>query len=238
MTTLFTMNEPLTTLLENSPPELIMYDLDGTLVDSVPDLAVAIDKMLKGLGRTPAGEAKTRLWVGNGIPPLVKRALADDMKGYQPGVVDASLFEQAHKRFRHHYGKELGLHSHLYPGVTEFLQVISARGHRQAVITNKSQEFTERLLKLMGIHQHFDLFLGGDSLPEKKPHPMPLLHAIQHFGATRETALMIGDSSNDIKAARAAGVKVVGLPYGYNHGEPIEHANPDLVVPTLTDLIQ
>lgn len=232
------MNEPLTALLKNNTPELIMYDLDGTLVDSVPDLAVAIDQMLEELGRPSAGESKTRLWVGNGIPSLVKRALADDMKGDQPGAVDASLFEQAHERFRHYYGKELGLHSHLYPGVAGFLQAMSERGHRQAVITNKSEEFTEKLLRLMGIHQHFDLFLGGDSLPEKKPHPMPLLHAIQHFGATRETTLMIGDSSNDIKAARAAGVRVVGLPYGYNHGEPIENANPDLVVPTLTDLIQ
>ncbi|OED44855.1 phosphoglycolate phosphatase [Endozoicomonas sp. (ex Bugula neritina AB1)] len=214
-----------------------MYDLDGTLVDSVPDLAIAIDYMLQDLNLPEAGAEKTRLWVGNGIPSLVKRALTDDMGGDLPGVVDDAIFQQALTSFKTHYDREVGLHSHLYPGVTDFLQAMTDRGIKQAVVTNKSEFFTEKLLEMMKIDHHFSLSLGGDSLDEKKPHPMPLLHAIKHFRTTQKTALMIGDSSNDIKAARAAEVSVIGLPYGYNHGEPIENANPDLIVSTLAELL-
>ncbi|MRI32299.1 phosphoglycolate phosphatase [Endozoicomonas sp. OPT23] len=223
--------------LLSNVPQLIMYDLDGTLVDSVPDLAIATDKMLTDLNLPTAGEEKARLWVGNGIPSLVKRALADDFMGDQAGVVDQKVFEKAYDRFKHHYAIEVGQHSHVYPGVREFLEAAKHRDIKQAVVTNKSELFTEKLLKLMGIDQYFTLSLGGDSLDEKKPHPMPLLHAMKHFGTDTSNSLMIGDSSNDVKAANAANVKVVGLPYGYNHGQPIESANPDLVVQTLDQLI-
>ena len=226
----------LTQLFDNHYPELIMYDLDGTLVDSVPDLAISVDKMLIDLGRPEAGIEKVRLWVGNGIPSLVKRALADDMGGDKPGIIDSALFEQAYERFKHHYGIEIGQHSHLYPGVRDFLQTMANNDIKQAVVTNKSELFTGQLLELMGIKQFFELSIGGDSLTEKKPHPLPLQHAMKHFGCNQKNTLMVGDSSNDIKAAKAAGVKVIGLPYGYNHGEPIENANPDLVVSNLSDL--
>lgn len=216
---------------------LVMYDLDGTLVESVPDLAVALDKMLSDIEMPIVRESKTRLWVGNGIPALVKRALADDMNGDQPGKVDNVLFEKAHERFKLHYTEELGLHSYLYPGVTEFLQAMKDRGIHQVVITNKSEQFAGRLLQLMGIDHYFNLTLGGNSLSEKKPHPMPLLHALKAFDTPVDKALMIGDSINDIRAARAAGVRAVGLSYGYNHGEPIEYANPDLVVSSLSELL-
>ncbi len=217
--------------------DLIMYDLDGTLVDSVPDLAIAIDHMLQEFNLPVAGEEKTRLWVGNGIPSLVRRALADDMAGDMPGVVDEETFQKALTSFQKHYDREVGLHSQLYPGVPEFLQAMSNRSIKQVVVTNKTELFTDKLLKMMNINQHFELFLGGDSLPEQKPHPMPLLHAIKHVGTNADKALMVGDSKNDIKAARAARVSVIGLPYGYNHGEPIETAEPDLVVATLTELL-
>lgn len=216
---------------------LVMYDLDGTLVESVPDLTVALDNMLIDMEMPVAGESKTRLWVGNGIPSLVKRALVDDMSGDQPGQVDAPLFEKAYACFKIHYDKELGLHSYLYPGVSDFLEAMKGRGVKQVVITNKSKQFTNRLLQLMGIDHFFDLVIGGDSLTDKKPHPMPLLHAMQTFGSPAGKSLMIGDSVNDIRAARAAGVRVVGLPYGYNHGTPIKQSNPDLVVSSLKELL-
>ncbi len=217
--------------------KLVMYDLDGTLVYSVPDLAIAVDKMLKDINMPAAGEDKARLWVGNGIPSLVKRALTDDMNGDQPGVVDNNLFHKAHSIFKHHYEREVGLHSTLYPGVSEFLQSMAEKDICQVVVTNKSEFFTDKLLKLMQIEHHFKLFLGGDSLDEKKPHPMPLLHAMKQCNASVADSIMIGDSSNDIKAARAAGVPVIGLPYGYNHGKPIELSQPDLVVPSLNYLL-
>ena len=215
-----------------------MYDLDGTLVDSVPDLAIAIDDMLTDLDLPKAGEEKTRLWVGNGVPSMVKRALANDIKGDQPGAVDETLFQTALARFSLHYEREVGLHSQLYQGVETFLQAMSDKGVKQAVVTNKTACFTEKLLEMMHINQHFELRLGGDSLTEKKPHPMPLQHTMNHFGVSKQASLMVGDSINDIKAARAAGITVIGLPYGYNHGEPIESANPDLVVSSLADLLQ
>ena len=209
-----------------------MYDLDGTLVESVPDLAIALDKTLSELNIPAAKAEKTRLWVGNGIPMLVKRALADAQK-----PIEGTLFERALERFRYHYQEVLGDYSYLYPGVSEFLQAMQARGMKQAVITNKSQFFTERLLTLLGISHYFKLVLGGDFLGEKKPHPMPLLHTLRTLNVTVDKAVMVGDSVNDVRSARAAGVQVVGLPYGYNHGNPIETANPDLVVSSLVDLL-
>ena len=223
--------------LLNTQPQLIMYDLDGTLVDSVPDLSISLDKMLTDLNLPEAGEENARLWVGNGIPSLVKRALTDDFMGDQPGIVDDETFEKAYDRFKHHYDIEVGQHSALYPGVLAFLETVEAANIKQAVVTNKSELFTDKLLKLMGIDQFFQLSIGGDSLDEKKPHPMPLQHAMKHFGTDTENSIMIGDSSNDVKAAKAANVKVIGLPYGYNHGKPIESADPDLVVADLSLLI-
>lgn len=227
----------LTDFMGGDLPQLIMYDLDGTLVDSVPDLVIAIDAMLGDMDLPKAGADKVRLWVGDGIPSLVKRALVDDMAGDQPGIVNRDAFVKAYDSFKHHYAIEVGQHSHLYPGVRDFLQAMAGQGIRQAVVTNKSEVFTGKLLQLMGIDPFFAISLGGDSLAEMKPHPMPLLHAIEQAQASRDTALMIGDSRNDIKAARAAGVRVIALPYGYNHGEPIENSNPDLVVPALDTLI-
>lgn len=214
-----------------------MYDLDGTLVDSLPDLTVAIDGMLTDLGLPVAGIDRVRLWVGNGIAVMVKRALANDIQGDQPGRVDSALAAAGLERFNHHYAQEIGQHSHLYPGVPVFLQAMHDLGVRQAVVTNKSAFFTDRLLQLMKIDHFFPLTIGGDTLAEKKPHPLPLLHAVKHFETTVACALMIGDSSNDIKAAKAAGIKVVGLPYGYNHGRPIEESHPDLVVAQLPELL-
>ncbi|WP_252176283.1 phosphoglycolate phosphatase [Endozoicomonas sp. 4G] len=222
-------------LLDN-PVQLIMYDLDGTLVDSVPDLTIALDKMLADLNLPAAGNEKTRLWVGNGLSSLVKRALADDITGDQPGVVEKEFFASALERFQHHYTIEVGQHSTLYPGVFTFLSQVHKAGIKQAVVTNKSKTFTDSLLKHMDIDVFFELSLGGDSLKEKKPHPLPLQYTMKHFDCNMQNSLMIGDSSNDVKAAKAADVKIVGVPYGYNHGKPIESAHPDCIVESLTDL--
>ena len=220
-----------------SLPELIMYDLDGTLVDSVPDLAAAVDKMLVSMGRPAAGAEKVSLWVGNGVPVMVKRALADDIDGDQPGRVADDLFEAGYGFFKTAYARSCGKFSDAYPGVREFLDAMQAGNVKQAVITNKSDLFTRQLLVYLKLDNYFDLLLSGDSLSEMKPHPMPLLHAVKTLNTTPDKALMIGDSGNDIKAARAAGVKVIGLPYGYNHGEPISAAEPDLIVGSLAELI-
>ena len=123
----------LTEFTAGSLPQLIMYDLDGTLVDSVPDLAISIDAMLDDMNLPKAGVDKVRLWVGNGIPSLVKRALVDDMAGDQPGIVNRDVFVKAYDSFKHHYAIEVGQHSHLYPGVKTFLQTMADNGVKQAV---------------------------------------------------------------------------------------------------------
>lgn len=226
--------KPLPRLTELS---LVMYDLDGTLVESVPDLAHAVDAMLADLGLPQVGEASTKLWVGNGIPSLIKRALTNDAHGDEPGRVEDELFQQAFERFEFHYDAALGKFSYLYPDVAEALARVEAANIAQAVVTNKSYDFADRLLQLMGIRDYFTVIVGGDSLPKLKPDAMPLLHAMTVCNASAERSIMVGDSKNDIIAAKAAGVRCIALPYGYNHGEPIEASEPQWLIPTLAELI-
>lgn len=209
----------------------LLFDLDGTLVDSVPDLADAVDAMLGELDRPPAGEACVREWVGNGSARLVKRALT--------GTMDAepkpTLFEQAMPAFLRHYGERLCVRSRLYPGVAEALPELA--GHFPlAVVTNKPEAFIAPLLAHLGIAEHFTVCVGGDTLPQKKPDPAPLLHAAAQLGVPATAALVIGDSRNDVEAARRARMRVVCVPYGYNHGQAIEAAAPDAVLPDLREL--
>ena len=164
---------------------------------------------------------------------MIQRTLTDSMEG----VVDPITFAKAQDIFHQHYHSVLGKYSSVYDGVIPFLQAMKARGMIQVVVTNKSEEFTQRLLALMGIAEYFDLVIGGDTLPECKPHPLPLQHALKHFKVPVDRALMIGDSVNDIQAAQAAEVAVVGLTYGYNHGVPIADSNPDKVVDSLLALL-
>lgn len=210
----------------------VLFDLDGTLVDSVPDLATAVDATLAEFGREPAGEARVREWVGNGAQRLVKRALTGSMDGEPP----AALFEQAFPRFLEHYGRHLSDRSRLYPGVAEALATLRAQGLALAVVTNKPERFVAPLLSALGIARDFAVVVGGDTLARKKPHPAPLLHAADALGAAPAATLMVGDSRNDVLAARAAGMGIVCVPYGYNHGEDIRLAAPDAVVEDLREL--
>jgi phosphoglycolate phosphatase len=223
-------------LFGGNDPALVLFDLDGTLVDSVPDLAQAIDRMLAALEREPAGVTRVRDWVGNGAPTLVRRALHGELD-----ISDASLpvgcFEQAYELFLQFYGESTAALSVLYPGVIECLDGLRARAIPLGIATNKPMRFTTEMLQGLGLAGYFDVVLGGDSLPTCKPDPAMLLSAIEQCGATPATTLMVGDSSNDIRAARAAGCKVVGVPYGYNHGAPIEASAPDLIVARLDALL-
>lgn len=215
--------------------QLIMLDLDGTLVDSVPDLVHAVDKMLIEMDRSVAGESRVRDWVGNGAAMLVSRALSGRM---DPASEHRSgeLFEAAYLSFLKHYAEVNGRYAQLYPGVEVALERWAAQKIPLAVITNKPMVFTRALLKSLRLARYFHFVLGGDSLPEKKPHPMPLLNVIDKLGADAELCWMVGDSRNDVEAARAAGCKTACVRYGYNHGEPIEQSAPDLVVDSLADL--
>lgn len=223
-------------LFAGQDPALVLFDLDGTLVDSVPDLALAIDRMLTALELEPAGVARVRDWVGNGAPTLVRRALHGqlDIAG---ATLPEGRFEQAYELFLQFYGESISALSVLYPGVLECLNGLQARGIRMGVATNKPMRFTGDMLQGLAIDGYFDVVIGGDSLPSCKPDPAMLFSAIEQCGATPATTLMVGDSSNDVLAGRAAGCKVVGVPYGYNHGEPIEASAPDLIVARLDALL-
>jgi len=213
-------------------PKMILIDVDGTLVDSVPDLAYCVDVMMVRLGRPTYGEAVVRNWVGNGVERLVRRALIGQLDG-EPSDAE---FDRAYPIFLDLYAANTSLRSILYTGVREGLDWLKAAGYPLGCVTNKAAQFTEPLLSDLGIRGFFDIVVSGDSLPKKKPDPMPLLHAAAHFGVAPTDALMIGDSVSDVKAARAAGFGIICMSYGYNHGEDIRLAKPDAVIDSMVEL--
>jgi phosphoglycolate phosphatase len=224
---------PLPPSLFPLPIQAIVIDLDGTLLHSAPELAEAANRMLREMGRSATSQDLLMSYIGNGISWLVKRALTGDMHA-EP---DAALFDEAMPIFEKHYTALL-LHSKPYPGVLEGLNAMKQAGFRLGCITNKSSRFTDPLLKASGLAAYFDIVLSGDSLPEKKPHPMPLLHSSKFFGVPAGKLLMIGDSRNDALAARAAGCPVFCVPYGYNHGKPVDSLDIDAVVADLSSALK
>jgi phosphoglycolate phosphatase len=213
-------------------PEMILIDLDGTLVDSVPDLAYCIDHMMRELQRPPHGEAAVRDWVGNGVERLVQRALTGSLDG-QPSDQD---FAEALPIFLRLYADNNSKRSHAYPGVREGLDWLRSQNYRLGCVTNKAARFTEPLLAGLDLEDAFELIVSGDTLPEKKPSPLPLLHAASFFEVEPSRALMIGDSISDVKAARAAGFSIICMSYGYNHGQDIRDAKPDAVIDSMAEL--
>lgn len=213
-------------------PGMVLIDVDGTLVDSVPDLAYCVDAMMIELGRPPHGEDKVRQWVGNGVERLVRRALVGRLEGEPP----EEDFQRAYPVFLELYTENTSKRSTLYPGVVEGLACLEAAGLPLGCVTNKAARFTEPLLRDLGIREAFGIVVSGDSLPRKKPDPLPLLHAAAHFGVAPEAALMVGDSVSDVRAARAAGFTIACMSYGYNHGQDIRSAEPDAVVDSLAEV--
>ena len=192
---------------------LIAFDLDGTLVDSAADIARAVDLALESLGRRSHGVAQVKDWVGEGLTKLLKRALTGSLDG-EP---DPHLLADCRNAFRGFYKRGLCIETRPYPGCTETLDVL-ARHYSLACVTNKSAEYTEPLLERLGMRQRFDLVVSGDTLPALKPDPAPLLHTARHFGMDPAVCCMVGDSRNDILAAKAAGFRAVAVSYGYRQG--------------------
>lgn len=218
--------------MEKFKPGFVLIDLDGTLIDSVPDLAYCVDEMMKQLGLPLRGEAAVRNWVGNGVQRLVERALTNDLDG----MPDQELMDKAYPIYLELYKHNTSQRSCVYDGVIEGIEWMQAQGYTLACVTNKAEAFTMPLLRDKGLLDYFKVVVSGDTCAEKKPHPMPLLHAADLLGVAPENALMLGDSKSDVKAARAAGFHVFCMTYGYNHGEDIRNYTPDVVMDSFMEL--
>ncbi len=221
--------------MQNNLPlsvKAVMIDLDGTLLDTVKDLAVAVNLMLEQVGRPRLDETRVRAFVGKGIPNLVKRALAGALNG-EP---DPALFERALPLYLDCYAGVNGKYTTLYPGVREGLEALTSAGFPLACVTNKSGRFTLPLLAQMHIDHYFSIVIAGDTLPQKKPDPLPLTHTCRHFGIAPAQMLMIGDSLNDAQAARAAGCPVFCVTYGYNEGTDVRELDVDAIVGSLLEV--
>lgn len=209
----------------------VMIDLDGTLLDTAHDLATAANMMLRELGRTELPLQTIQSYIGKGIQKLVKRSLTGSLDG-EP---DVELFDRAMPIYEHDYAKTLCINTRPYPGVMEGLNSLREAGFRLACITNKAEAFTLPLLRATGLLDYFDIVLSGDSLPKKKPDPLPLLYACKHFDILPHQMLLIGDSLNDTQAGRAAGCHVFCVPYGYNEGRDVHELDCDAIVASIYD---
>ncbi len=208
-----------------------IIDLDGTMLHTVPDFQVAINRMRADHGLAPITTGAVTDMVGKGSEHLIRSVLALD---HDAAAVEQH-FDSAMHAYQRHYLDINGQHSVLYPGVLEGLADMKEQGLRLACVTNKPISFTTPLLKRMQLDGYFDVVYGGDSLARKKPHPMPLLQVCADFGLMPAQVVAIGDSSNDAEAARAAGCFVLTVPYGYNHGVSIHETDSDGIVTTLLE---
>lgn len=207
----------------------VVIDLDGTLLNTAPDLAEAANRMLTEMRMEPVAEELIKTFIGNGVSRLIKRVLTRSMDG-EP---DVEVFARAQPIYEKHYSEVVSLRSRPYPDVISGLQAMKLAGYRLACITNKAEKFTTPLLKDTGLFSYFELILSGDTLPKRKPDPLPLLYACKQFNVTPDQMLLIGDSLNDTQAARAAGCHVFCVPYGYNRGSDVCDLDLDAVVDSL-----
>lgn len=213
--------------------ELIIFDFDGTLINSIPDLTLAINSMLKQFDLTPLSIQQVTPFIGNGAKPLVKRALAEALKQNPERFID---FNQAFDIYLKAYQSITCKDTFLYDGVLETLEYLDQNAYKMAICTNKPFNFIEPILDTLNIKHIFKLWIGEDSLAEKKPNALPLVHIVNSMNSTIEKSIMVGDSKNDILAANNAQMESIGVSYGYNYNENIADYQPTIVVDHFADL--
>lgn len=212
------------------PYDLILFDLDGTLIETAPEIADAVNDTLTGLGHPAVSQQDVNDWIGHGTRELLIKALAQILDTTTQQVREAEAFPAIEAEFGKHYQRRCGTRSHLYPHVRETLQALRAAGVKLVVMTNKEGRYTQTVLDAHQLAPLFDHVISGDTLPVKKPNPAGIADCLQRFGVVPERALFVGDSSIDVATARNGGITVWALPYGYNMGEPIESCHPDRVI--------
>lgn len=210
--------------------DLVMFDLDGTLIETAPEIADATNDTLTQFSLAPVTQQQVNDWIGHGTQTLLVQALAASRQTSRAAVRQAEDFAAISAAFVVHYGQRCGSRSHLYPQVREVLHTLKAQGVKLAVVTNKEDRYTQVVLDAHRLTPLFDRVISGDTLPTKKPDPAGIAACLTQFGVDRVRALFVGDSSIDVATARNAGVAVWALPYGYNMGQPIEAYQPDRVI--------
>lgn len=211
----------------------ILFDLDGTLVDTAPDISAAVDATLRALQRPPLAGATVRSYIGRGVDTLLHRVLT----GERDGTAAVDEHRGARDLFLEHYEAHNGRTAIVYPGVREGIAHAKRIGLKLACVTNKLQSFSDALLAQVGLDRELEFIQGGDALPKGKPDPLPLTHAAARLGLAPAKCLMIGDSSNDARAARAAGMPVVLVGYGYSEDMPVGEIDCDGVFDSIADVI-
>lgn len=216
--------------------QLLIFDFDGTLIDSVPDLADATNAMLTTLGKETYTIETIRNWIGNGSRLLVERALVGNVE-VAAGALTKEEADHAEQIFFDAYKNLSGSKTVAYPDVDSGLKKLHAAGYILALVTNKPIRFVPEILQSFGWQDLFSEVIGGDSLPVKKPDPAPLLHVCETLNVNVDQAVMIGDSKNDILAGQNANMDTLGLSYGYNYGQNIRELNPTEAFDNFADLV-
>jgi phosphoglycolate phosphatase len=236
-----TQPQPLTAFNQSTgqtqPIQAVLFDLDGTLLHTAPDLAAAANAMLAELGLSALLVEKITEFVGKGVGVLVARCLAmvhgRSVENAHLEGISGPAHEKALAAYERHYAQLNGTHAQFYPGVLEGLQRMQSTGLKLGIVTNKPQAFTEPLIDQFGLRPFMQVVVSGDTCARKKPDALPMLHACAALGVAPQHALMLGDSGNDCLAARAAGLAVWVLPYGYNEGQPVAALDCDGIVQSL-----
>jgi len=212
----------------------ILFDLDGTLIDSIPDISMALNNMRRHFNLKPIPLETVRNIVGKGFPTTVRKVLDLSLRPHQAN----RIFDIAYKITLTEYEKCIGQNTKLFPNVESTLEKLKKYNIKMAVVTNKEEAHAKMTLKHTGLDQYFDLVVGGNTTNNYKPHPDPLLYAMKTLNTLTNEVVIIGDSDSDINAAKAAKIPVIAVTYGYNHGVPIAKSNPDITIDKFDEILQ